>query len=50
MGYLDNETRKRANLTIMTDTQVKQLLFDGTRCIGVKVVTDGREQEFRAMR
>ncbi len=47
MGYLDRETRKRANLTISTDTQVKQLLFEGTRCVGVIARVDGREQEFR---
>jgi 5-(hydroxymethyl)furfural/furfural oxidase len=47
MGYLDSETRKRANLTISTDTQVRQLLFEGTRCVGVKAQVDGREQEFR---
>jgi 5-(hydroxymethyl)furfural/furfural oxidase len=47
MGYLDTETRKRANLTISTDTQVKELLFEGTRCVGVKAQVGGREQEFR---
>jgi 5-(hydroxymethyl)furfural/furfural oxidase len=47
MGYLDRETRKRANLTISTHTQVKELLFEGTRCVGVKAQVDGREQEFR---
>ena len=47
MGYLDSETRKRANLTISTDTQVKELLFEGTRCVGVKAIVGGREQEFR---
>ena len=47
MGYLDSETRKRANLTISTDTQVKELLFEGTRCVGVKAQVDGREEEFR---
>ena len=47
MGYLDRETRKRANLTISTDTQVRELLFEGTRCVGVKAQVDGREQEFR---
>ena len=41
------DTRKRANLTISTDTQVKELLFEGTRCVGVKALVDGREQEFR---
>ena len=48
MGYLDRETRKRANLTISTDTQVTALLFEGTQCVGVKALVDGRPQEFRA--
>ena len=47
IGYLDRETRKRPNLTISTDTQVKELLFEGTRCVGVKAMVDGKEQEFR---
>jgi 5-(hydroxymethyl)furfural/furfural oxidase len=47
MGYLDRETRKRANLTISTDTQVKELLFEGTRCVGIRAQINGREQEFR---
>jgi 5-(hydroxymethyl)furfural/furfural oxidase len=46
MGYLDRETRKRSNLSISTNTQVKELLFDGTRCIGVKALVNGRETEF----
>jgi 5-(hydroxymethyl)furfural/furfural oxidase len=47
MGYLDRETRKRENLTISTRTQVRGLLFEGTRCVGVKALVNGREQEFR---
>jgi 5-(hydroxymethyl)furfural/furfural oxidase len=47
MGYLDSETRGRANLTISTDTQVNELMFEGTRCVGVKAQVDGREQKFR---
>src|SRR6266850_1406479 len=47
MGYLDRETRKRANLTISTNTQVRELLFEGTQCVGVNALVDGREQEFR---
>nr|WP_245285526.1 MULTISPECIES: GMC oxidoreductase [Bradyrhizobium] len=47
MGYLDRDTRKRANLTISTNTQVRELLFEGTQCVGVKAIVDGREQEFR---
>ena len=50
MGYLDAETRKRPNLTISTDTQVKSLLFEGTRCVGVTAMVAGQEQEFRAGR
>ncbi|WP_407112719.1 GMC family oxidoreductase [Bradyrhizobium sp. LMG 9283] len=47
MGYLDRDTRARTNLTISTNTQVRELLFEGTRCVGVKAMVDGREQEFR---
>jgi 5-(hydroxymethyl)furfural/furfural oxidase len=47
MGYLDRETRKRPNLTISTHTQVREFLFEGTRCVGVKALVNGQEQEFR---
>jgi 5-(hydroxymethyl)furfural/furfural oxidase len=47
MGYLDRETRKRPNLTISTHTQVKEFLFEGTRCVGVKALVGGEAQEFR---
>src|SRR5690349_21455276 len=47
MGYLDRETRRRANLTISTDTQVKELLFEGTRCVGVQAEVGGRDVAFR---
>ncbi|MBI3515775.1 MAG: GMC family oxidoreductase, partial [Proteobacteria bacterium] len=48
LGYLDPTTRQRANLTISTDTQVRDLVFVGKRCVGVKAMVKGREQEFRA--
>jgi 5-(hydroxymethyl)furfural/furfural oxidase len=48
MAYLDAETRKRRNLTISSGTQVKALLFEGTRCVGVTAVVAGEEKEFRA--
>ena len=48
MGYLDAATRQRANLTLSTETQVKSLLFDGTRCTGVVAMVKGQEIEFRA--
>ena len=47
IGYLDPGTRLRENLTISTGTQVKELLFHGNRCVGVKALVAGREQEFR---
>ena len=48
IGYLDNATRRRPNLTISAETQVSALLFEGTRCVGVKALVRGRETEFRA--
>ena len=48
IGYLDNGTRRRPNLTISAETQVQALLFEGTRCVGVKALVQGRETEFRA--
>lgn len=48
IGYLDAETRRRANLTISTETQVMGLLFEGARCVGVRAMVKGREQEFYA--
>ncbi len=48
IGYLDPATRQRPNLTLSTETQVAELLFEGTRCVGVKAVVKGRPEEFRA--
>jgi len=47
IGYLNAEVRKRENLTISTNTQVTELLFDGLQCVGVKALVNGRAQEFR---
>ena len=47
IGYLDPATRLRSNLTISPLTQVKELLFEGTRCVGVKALLEGGETEFR---
>src|SRR5437773_1485948 len=47
IGYLDSGTRRRPNLTISAETQVSELLFEGTRCVGVKALVQGRETEFR---
>src|ERR1700682_4022632 len=48
IGYLDNGTRRRPNLTISANTQVAELLFEGTRCVGVRAMVNGQETEFRA--
>jgi 5-(hydroxymethyl)furfural/furfural oxidase len=48
IGYLDNGTRLRKNLTISAETQVASLLFEGTRCVGIKALVKGQETEFRA--
>jgi 5-(hydroxymethyl)furfural/furfural oxidase len=47
IGYLDPGTRLRENLTISTETVVAGLIFEGNRCVGVKAMVGGREQEFR---
>ncbi|MBV8926064.1 MAG: GMC family oxidoreductase N-terminal domain-containing protein [Bradyrhizobium sp.] len=47
MGYLDRQVRKRPNLTISTHTQVKELLFEGARCVGVKAQVGDEMREFR---
>jgi 5-(hydroxymethyl)furfural/furfural oxidase len=47
IGYLNAEVRKRGNLTISTDTQVTELLFEDRQCVGVKALVQGRPTEFR---
>jgi 5-(hydroxymethyl)furfural/furfural oxidase len=47
IGYLDPGTRLRENLTISPLTQVKELLFEGQRCVGVQALVDGKDAEFR---
>jgi len=48
IGYLDPGTRMRDNLHISTFTQVTELLFEGSKCVGVKARVEGKEIEFRA--
>jgi 5-(hydroxymethyl)furfural/furfural oxidase len=47
VGYLDPATRLRDNLTISALTHVTGLVFEGTRCVGVKALVEGKETEFR---
>lgn len=46
--YLDAATRARPNLEIRTLTQVSGLLFDGSRCTGVRLAGEGEPREERA--
>ena len=48
IGYLNAEIRKRENLTLSTNTQVTELLFEDLQCVGVKALVNGRPTEFRA--
>jgi 5-(hydroxymethyl)furfural/furfural oxidase len=48
IGYLDAETRRRPNLTLSTETQVTELLFEGTRCTGIRALVKGAPREFQA--
>ena len=47
MGYLPAAIRARENLTIRTDCDATGLIFEGTRCVGVRAMIDGAEQELR---
>lgn len=47
-GYLTLEARARPNLTILTETQARELIFDGTRVSGVVAEHKGETKEIRA--
>jgi 5-(hydroxymethyl)furfural/furfural oxidase len=48
VGYLGATVRQRDNLTVMTEAQVSELLFEGTNCIGIRAMVRGQAAEFRA--
>jgi 5-(hydroxymethyl)furfural/furfural oxidase len=48
MAYLTPVVRQRPNLTVLGETQVKRLIFEGTRVAGVEVETKGQATTFRA--
>jgi 5-(hydroxymethyl)furfural/furfural oxidase len=48
IGYLGPVVRQRSNLSIPANTQVSELLFEGTRCIGVRAIVAQQEIEFHA--
>jgi 5-(hydroxymethyl)furfural/furfural oxidase len=47
-GYLTQEVRARANLTILDETQVERLIVEDGRVAGVVARRQGVQQEFRA--
>ncbi len=48
IAYLTPTVRMRKNLTLLTDTHVTGLMFEGKRCIGVTALQNGAEATFRA--
>lgn len=44
LGYLNGDVRRRPNLEIMTGTEVRRLVFEGRRCVGVEVRRGGELQ------
>ena len=47
VGYLGPTVRQRSNLEVITQAQVSELLFEDTRCIGIRAMVDGKPTEFR---
>jgi 5-(hydroxymethyl)furfural/furfural oxidase len=48
VGYLGPTVRQRDNLTVMTEVQVSELLFEDTNCVGIRAMVRGQRAEFRA--
>lgn len=48
MAYLDTTTRARANLTILTEAHVQDILFEGRRATGVTLAHKGALRTVRA--
>jgi choline dehydrogenase len=40
----------RDNLTVLADTEIDSLMFDGTRCIGIRCRVAGESREVRSLR
>ncbi len=47
VGYLGATVRQRENLTVATETQVSDLLFEDARCVGIRAIVRGEPREFR---
>ncbi|MFS0736629.1 GMC family oxidoreductase N-terminal domain-containing protein [Sphingomonas sp. 1P06PA] len=48
-AFLD-PARRRKNLTILTETEIQRVLFEGTRAVGVEGVADGKPVRYQADR
>ncbi|MBM3530003.1 MAG: hypothetical protein FJX62_18125 [Alphaproteobacteria bacterium] len=46
--YLTAEVRRRPNLAIMDSTDVRRIVFEGTRAVGVEIVRGGAARVIRA--
>ena len=44
IGYLNADVRKRENLSISTNTQVTELLFEDLRCVGIRALVTARRR------
>ena len=42
--------RQRANLQVLTGAHARELLFEGNRCVGLRLRRDGRDETVRARR
>lgn len=48
MGYLGATVRQRANLSIATNTHIRELVFENTRCVGIRAMRGTQETTFSA--
>jgi choline dehydrogenase-like flavoprotein len=49
-AFLTPAIKRRANLTIATETFATRIMFGGTRAIGIMAITNGRQQEFHVQK
>jgi choline dehydrogenase len=47
VAYL-NPIKSRSNLTILTDSQVMRIIFEGRRAVAIELIRDGKKQTIRA--
>ncbi len=48
MGYLNREVRARPNLSIMANTRVRRILFEGRQAVGIEIDRNGKAETIRA--